>query len=78
MIKLTLECQECGNKVELLSNQHGSQVQVSKIRDKDFKVEEIVIKEQSELDVEAELNRIRIDCGKCSNSYIVLEDFILY
>ena len=84
MIKLTLECQECGNKVELLSNQLGQQIQMSKLRDSKFAIQSMDVEKHGELsdyddisDVKTNINSIRIDCRNCDYSYVVLEDFQL-
>ena len=84
VIEIALNCLNCGNKIELRSNQQGEQIQMSRLRDKNFVFQSIDIENNGELndyedisDVETELTNIRIDCRKCNDSYVVLEDFQL-
>jgi transcription elongation factor Elf1 len=81
-MKLILECQNCGNRVEMESTQVGQQVQMKRnLIDNDFYIHDVNIEKEGDIDdiddvddIETTLNSIRIDCRECGD-FIVLEDF---
>jgi len=86
MIKLQVICDKCGKVVELKPQDNGNHSYVYRaLLNKDFYIQDIDIEKEVEgdldeisdvddLDVNAELKEIRIDCRNCGE-FIVLTGF---